>query len=75
MASNHWSRVRTGCEILIPKEPQDALRQCILIQEPSLFMFWDLHVDFEDPLVLRQIRDLCLSITPKQQALIFLSPF
>ena len=35
-------------------------------------MFWDLHFDFEQPMVLRQIRDLCLSITPKQQALIFL---
>ena len=57
------------------KEPQQALHQCVLIQEPSLFMLWDLHVDFQDPVVLRQIRDLCLSITPKRQALILLSPF
>ena len=57
------------------KTSQEALQRCILIQEPALFMFWDLHFDFTDPIVLRQIRDLCLSITPKQQAIILLSPF
>ena len=56
------------------QQVESALEAFSAITEPAYCVLWDVHTDLERPSVVRWVRDLCLSIGSKQQALIFMGP-
>lgn len=51
---------------------EEALKAVQKIDEPTLFVFYDLHPHMDDPLVLRLLRDLAAAMPTRQQSVLVL---
>jgi len=56
------------------ESPLAALEALEKIDGPCLAVFWDFHRHLHSSAVLRKLRDLCHSMGPKGQTIIFLCP-
>ena len=56
------------------QDPAEALRLFDEHSRPALCVLWDMHPYMNDPLVIRRLRDLCISVGGKNQNLIIMGP-
>jgi ATP-dependent 26S proteasome regulatory subunit len=73
-ATSGLVRAGTKDPLYDTEKPLMALKAAGAMQTDALYLFHDLHRSFEDPIVLRYLRDIARSFTGARRALILCAP-